>query len=166
MINTYSDKKKVNQEVHTLCQYRSICCARFLIIITLFLLYYPMRPTPAYLVVVFIACPLIIQFLLRSSHPQRSERYIQSVILKELYHKYHFNYDAWRSERICSLIILFFLATWQYVTVSTGITNQITHTASGLVQMPTFCILLYLLLRLILYPLFRLQLHYRFTHML
>lgn len=152
-------KSKIHMELKTACRYRGLFLSRMILIILLVLFSYPFHYIPFYLALTFLLVPAIIGYSLRSNHPKQDDLYLATVSLPDTIQSLHFSYSKSQAERICSVLILFFLACWQFSQ------PRILWYGIPIWLLPTILWLVYFFTGRGIALYYRLSLHYQLTHL-
>ena len=105
-----SDSQSIYKELKLISNYLGLITAKYVTIILLVIVYYPMRPTPAYILAAIIISPLLIRYALSmTSQTDASKKFI----LYPTARKYSFTIPKYKAEKITYPLIVFFMAAWQ-----------------------------------------------------
>ena len=151
-----SDSQRIYKELKLISNYLGLITAKYVTIILLAIVYYPMRPTPAYILATIIICPLLIRYALSTASQTDASK---NFILYPTARKYGFTMPKYKAEKITYPLIVFFMVAWQLSI------NHYNVYAFPIHVFPSVILIVYIISRPFARLFFRIKLHYDFMHM-
>lgn len=151
-------RSKIHWELKSICRYRSLVISRTVLLILMVLLFFPLRPVPAYLILILFVFPSAINYLINSSHPDKNEQILSNSVLTETMKSHNFVYSKFRSEVINYYFTVFVLIVWQIFQ------ERITWYNIPIWVLPSFILVIYIITERTIFLYHYLHMHYDFTH--
>lgn len=152
-------KPDINTELRAVCRYRGLAISRWMLILLLLPFSHLLNVTPLYLSTAFLLFPAIINYAFRSAHPERDQRYLEQAVLSETMKACRFTYHKYRSEIVCSFLIVFLLAFWQLFG------PRILWHGLPVWRLPAFFLIVYYIAGRGITMYCRIKIHYDFMHL-
>jgi hypothetical protein len=150
MQQTKISSKQIIREKRNISKYAGLRYSRFFLVICLFFLSVPLRPTSIYLFAFFFLVPWIVSTILADKIAN------VPVFLESCARKYHYTSLHFSVERCIGRIAVLFLVAWQLSLSRSSV-------SSYLLFAPGILLLFYLLCRIVSTAIIRQQIHHYYT---
>lgn len=134
------NSKKLNKEISLISRYAGLKCSKYILLVLLAIVYFPMRTTPAYIFLAAVFVPLFFGLAASISQTQHVE---ETPALPYTAMKYNFTITRYKNEKYGYLLNCFLLLIWQ------ADININSLYIMPLKNVPAFIIIVYTLTRII-----------------
>ncbi len=150
------NRKKLNKEISLISRYAGLKCSKYVLLVLLAIIYFPMRTTPAYILLAAVFAPLFFSFATSIS---QNQKITEESALPYTASKYSFTITRYKNEKYGYLLNCFLLLIWQ--------ANINLHSlyAMPLKTVPAFIIIVYTLVRIITGIFIKYKIKYDFTNL-
>ncbi|MCD7825038.1 MAG: hypothetical protein LUH14_03635 [Clostridiaceae bacterium] len=149
-------KKQVHRERQAISRHAGLLFGRCALLICLFFLFIPLRPTSSYIFAFAVLFPWIYGNILDTKSPADN-----TLILSCSAKRFFYTPNRFRAEKLTKNCMIFFLAVWQVV-----LNRQPTNYPVWSQLAPAFCLLLYLLCMITSTIIIRRKIHKYYTELL
>ncbi|MCI9079181.1 MAG: hypothetical protein HFH68_09710 [Lachnospiraceae bacterium] len=150
------NSKKLNKEISLISRYAGLKYSKYVLLVLLALIYFPMRATPAYIFLAAVFAPLFLGLAASISENQHDT---EEFALPYTAGKYNFTITRYKNEKYSYLINCFLLLLWQ---ADINLHNIYTV---PLKTVPAFIIIVYTLVRIITGTFIKYKIKYGFTNL-
>lgn len=151
-----ADSQKINKELKLISNYIGLIIAKFVALAILIITFYPMRPTPAYIIASMIFCPPIIRYGLYNKSINDA---VESFSLLPTAKKYRFTMHKYNSEKYSFTFTVLLLVAWQLAI------NRFNLYSSFLRKIPSVILMIYIPTQILVSIFSKIKIRYDFMHM-
>lgn len=151
-----ADSQRINKELKLISNYIGLITAKFITLAILIIVFYPMRPAPAYIIAAMILCPPIIRYGLYSKSTHDA---VENFSLLPTAKRYRFTMHKYNSEKWSFLFTVFLLVAWQLSI------NHYDLYFSLFKKMPSIILMIYIPARILVSIFSKLKIRFDFMHM-
>lgn len=151
-----ADSQKINKELKLISNYIGLVAAKFLTLAILIIIFYPARPTPAYIIASMLFSPPIIRYGLYNKSTNDA---VESFLLLPTAKKYRFTMYKYNSEKMSFTFTVLLLVAWQLAI------NRFNLYSSFLREIPSVILMIYIPTRILVSIFSKIKIRYDFMHM-
>ena len=150
------NSKKLNKEISLISRYAGLKCSKYILLMLLAIIYFPMRTPPTYIFLTAVFAPL---FLGLAASISQNQQDTEEFVLPYTAGKYNFTMTKYKNEKYGYLLNCFLLLLWQ---ADINLHNLYTM---PLKTVPAFIIIVYTLVRIITGIFIKYKIKYDFTNL-
>ncbi len=106
-----SNSKKINNELSLISRYTGLKYSKYILLVLLIIVYYPMPATPFYIFLASFFTPVVLSLIDSTHHDAKDAT--EDFILLYTARKHNFTIQKYKNEQHSYIITLFLLCIWQ-----------------------------------------------------